>query len=80
MEGKSLKEKYDDIQWENNKKYIEAWKKGETGYPVVDAAMRQLNTIGFMHNRGRLITSAVLIKILKCDWRIGEKIFCSAIN
>ena len=75
LNGKSLKEKYDGIKWENNKKYIESWKKGQTGYPVVDAAMRQLNTIGFMHNRGRLITSAVLIKILKCDWRIGEKYF-----
>ena len=75
LKGKSLKEKYDGIKWENNKTYIQSWKEGTTGYPVVDAAMRQMNSIGFMHNRGRLITSAILIKILKCDWRIGEKYF-----
>lgn len=75
LEGKSLKEKYDNINWENNEKFIEAWKEGKTGYPVVDAAMRQLNTENYQHNRGRLITSAILIKILHCDWRIGEKYF-----
>ena len=74
-EGISLKEKYDNIKWKNNAKFIQAWKDGKTGYPVVDAAMRQLNTEGYMHNRGRLITSAILIKILHCDWRIGEKYF-----
>ena len=77
LQGKSLKEKYDKIIWENNPKYIQAWKNGTTGYPVVDASMRQMNKIGFMHNRGRLITSAILIKILKCDWRIGEEYFAS---
>jgi len=75
MEGKSLKEKYDGIQWENNIKNVNAWKKGETGFPVVDAGMREMNTTGFMHNRARLITSGILIKILNCDWRIGEKYF-----
>ena len=75
LQGKSLKEKYDQISWKNNKTFIKSWKNGITGYPVVDAAMRQMNTIGFMHNRGRLITSAILIKILNCDWRIGEKYF-----
>jgi deoxyribodipyrimidine photo-lyase len=74
-EGKSLKEKYDKIKWKNNPKFIQAWKEGRTGYPAVDAAMRQLNTEGYQHNRGRLITSAILIKILHCDWRIGEKYF-----
>jgi len=77
LEGKSLKEKYDKIQWSNNHKYIEAWKKGLTGYPVVDACMHELNCIGFMHNRGRLITSGILIKILQCDWRIGEEYFAT---
>tara|TARA_A100001015_G_C15034338_1_gene735173 strand:- start:2492 stop:3865 length:1374 start_codon:yes stop_codon:yes gene_type:complete len=75
LEGKSLKLKYDKIKWVNNPIFIEAWKKGETGFPVVDAAMRQLNTIGYMHNRGRLIVSSLLIKILQTDWRIGEKYF-----
>jgi deoxyribodipyrimidine photo-lyase len=75
MEGHSLKEKYDSIKWTNNKKSIEAWKKGETGFPSVDAGMRQMNETGFMHNRARLITSGTLIKILQCDWRIGEKYF-----
>lgn len=75
LEGKSMKEKYDLIPWENNKKVIEAWCNGTTGFPIVDACMRQLNQTGIMHNRGRLITSAVLIKILDVDWRIGEKYF-----
>jgi len=75
LEGKSLKEKYNLIPWENNKKKIHAWCTGTTGFPVVDACMRELNETGFMHNRGRLITSAVLIKILDVDWRIGEKYF-----
>ena len=73
--GVSMKEKYDKIKWKDNKKFIEAWKKGKTGYPVVDAAMTQMNTEGYMHNRGRLIVSAILIKILQVDWRIGEKYF-----
>ena len=75
LEGKSLKLKYDKIKWVNNPKFIQAWKDGKTGFPVVDAAMRQLNTICYMHNRGRLIVSSLLIKILQCDWRIGEKYF-----
>jgi deoxyribodipyrimidine photo-lyase len=75
LEGKSMKEKYDSIPWENNSKIIEAWCTGTTGFPIVDACMRQLNQTGMMHNRGRLITSAVLIKILDVDWRIGEKYF-----
>ena len=75
LEGKSLKEKYDGIEWENNKKNIEAWKNGLTGFPAVDAGMREMNTTGYMHNRARLITSGILIKILNCDWRIGEKYF-----
>ncbi|AFX92445.1 deoxyribodipyrimidine photolyase [Megavirus courdo11] len=62
-------------KWENNKKYFEAWKNGCTGFPIVDAAMRELNTTGFMHNRGRLITSQFLIKDLLVDWKYGEKYF-----
>jgi deoxyribodipyrimidine photo-lyase len=79
LEGKSLKEKYDKIIWENNPKLIEAWKLGLTGFPAVDAGMREMNKTGFMHNRGRLITSGILIKILNVDWRIGEKYFAQTL-
>lgn len=75
LQGKSLKTKYDAIKWTNNKSFIQNWKKGTTGFPVVDACMRQLNTVGYMHNRGRLITASFLIKNLQVDWRIGEKYF-----
>jgi len=75
LEGHSLKPQYDNIKWENNYKLIEAWKNGNTGFPVVDAGIREMNKTGFMHNRARLITSGILIKILNCDWRIGEKYF-----
>ena len=75
LNGKSLKDKYDKIIWNNNKSNINAWKKGKTGYPIVDASMRQLNQTGYMHNRGRLIVASFLVKILLIDWRIGEKYF-----
>jgi deoxyribodipyrimidine photo-lyase len=75
LQGKSLKEKYDAIQWNNNKTWFNHWKKGTTGFPVVDACMRQLNTTGYMHNRGRLIVASFLIKNLQIDWRWGEKYF-----
>jgi len=75
LEGKSLKEQYDKIEWGN--KYFEEWKNGLTGFPIVDAGMRELNSTGFMHNRARLITSGILIKILNCDWRLGEKYFAT---
>lgn len=77
LEKKSLKEKYDKIKWENNPKIFEAWINGNTGFPGVDAGMREMNKTGFMHNRARLITSGILIKILNCDWRLGEKYFAT---
>ena len=77
LQGKSLKLQYDKIKWENNPKIFEAWKKGETGFPAVDAGMREMNKTGYMHNRARLITSGILIKILNCDWRMGEKYFAT---
>ena len=77
LEQKSLKEKYDKIKWGNNPKHFEAWKNGVTGFPGVDAGMREMNLTGFMHNRARLITSGILIKILNCDWRLGEKYFAT---
>ena len=77
LQGKSLKEQYDNIKWDNDPKILDAWKNGVTGFPAVDAGMRELNKTGYMHNRARLITSGILIKILNCDWRLGEKYFAT---
>ena len=72
---KSFRPEYDQIKWEENEAHFEAWCKGETGYPIVDAGMRELNTTGFMHNRVRMITSSFLVKHLLIDWRKGEAYF-----
>jgi deoxyribodipyrimidine photo-lyase len=64
-----------DIQWENDRRKFLAWKEGRTGYPVVDAAMRQLVESGWMHNRARMITASFLTKDLLIDWRWGEQWF-----
>jgi deoxyribodipyrimidine photo-lyase len=66
---------YDGIQWRNNENEFKRWCQGETGYPIVDAGMRQLNETGFMHNRVRMITSGFLCKDLLIDWRWGEAYF-----
>ena len=71
----SFKSKYDAIPWENNPEFLEKWKAGKTGFPIVDAGMRELNATGFMHNRVRMITASFLIKHLLTDWRIGEAYF-----
>lgn len=71
----SYKPDFDKIQWRNNEQEFEAWCKGETGYPLVDAGMRQLNTIGWMHNRLRMVTASFLSKDLLIDWRWGEHYF-----
>ena len=73
--GYNLKEKYDNIKWKNSKSKFKLWCEGRTGYPIVDACMRELNISGYMHNRGRLIVSSFLIKNLGIDWRWGEKYF-----
>lgn len=70
-----FKLKYKDIQWINNEDHFRRWCKGETGYPLVDAGMRELNRTGFMHNRVRMITASFLTKHLLIDWRWGEKYF-----
>ncbi|MCC6138182.1 MAG: deoxyribodipyrimidine photo-lyase [Bdellovibrionaceae bacterium] len=67
--------KYNNIPWENNKKWFDLWCKGQTGFPIVDAGMRELNTTGWMHNRVRMIVASFLIKDLLIDWRWGEKYF-----
>ncbi len=73
--GKSFKAQYDFIEWRNNEKEFQAWCEGKTGYPIVDAGMRELNTTGFMHNRVRMIVASFLTKHLLIDWRWGEAYF-----
>ena len=73
--GVSFKEQYDLINWEENEKHFKAWCEGKTGYPLVDAGMRQLNAIGFMHNRVRMVTASFLTKHLLINWRLGEAYF-----
>ncbi|MCF8235925.1 MAG: DNA photolyase family protein [Bacteroidales bacterium] len=71
----AFKRKYDNISWRNKEKEFEAWCNGRTGYPMVDAGMRQLNETGFMHNRVRMIAGSFLVKHLLIDWRWGETYF-----
>lgn len=73
--NKSFKPKYDEIQWENNETLFQQWCDGKTGYPFVDAGMRELNATGHMHNRVRMITASFLCKHLLIDWRWGEAYF-----
>lgn len=75
VETKSFKPAYDKIEWRNIEKDFTAWCEGKTGYPIVDAGMRELNTTGFMHNRVRMITASFLTKHLLIDWRWGEAYF-----
>lgn len=72
---KSFKPAYDKLHWENNMDYFEKWSNGMTGFPIVDAGMRQLNQTGYMHNRLRMITASFLTKHLLTDWRLGEAYF-----
>ncbi|WP_332454387.1 deoxyribodipyrimidine photo-lyase [Chryseobacterium aquaticum] len=70
-----FKTKYENIKWRNDEKEFKRWCEGKTGYPIVDAGMRQLNETGFMHNRVRMITASFLTKHLLIDWRWGEAYF-----
>ena len=72
---RSFKPSYDQIAWENNQSQFQAWCAGQTGYPIVDAGMRELNVTGYMHNRLRMITASFLTKHLLIDWRWGEAYF-----
>lgn len=78
--SESFKKQYDQIRWRNNEEEFERWCKGETGYPIVDAGMRQLNETGYMHNRVRMITASFLCKHLLIDWRWGEAYFAQKLN
>lgn len=70
----------DNILWRDDPEGLSAWKEGRTGYPIVDAAMRQLKTTGWMHNRLRMITASFLVKDLLIDWRLGEQYFMSQLT
>jgi deoxyribodipyrimidine photo-lyase len=71
----SFRKDYEAVEWENDKKFFQAWCEGRTGFPIVDAAMRQLNQTGWMHNRLRMIVASFLTKDLLIDWREGEAYF-----
>ena len=73
--GKSFRKEYDRIEWRNNEEEFSKWCAGKTGYPIVDAGMRELNETGFMHNRVRMIVASFLTKHLLIDWRWGEAYF-----
>ncbi|MBL7857016.1 MAG: deoxyribodipyrimidine photo-lyase [Cyclobacteriaceae bacterium] len=75
VESQAFKPAYDRIKWHNNEDEFSAWCEGRTGYPIVDAGMRELNSTGFMHNRVRMIVASFLTKHLLIDWRLGEAYF-----
>jgi deoxyribodipyrimidine photo-lyase len=75
--NQSFRSKYDAIQWNNNEEEFKKWCEGKTGYPFVDAGMRELNKTGHMHNRVRMITASFLCKHLLIDWRWGEAYFAN---
>lgn len=75
--GLACKPEYDRIEWRTNEEEFEKWCAGKTGYPIVDAGMRELNATGFMHNRVRMITASFLCKHLLIDWRWGESYFAA---
>ncbi|HEY1040893.1 MAG TPA: deoxyribodipyrimidine photo-lyase [Bacteroidia bacterium] len=80
VEHKCFKPDYEHIEWRNNEKEFECWCKGQTGYPIVDAGMRELNATGFMHNRVRMIVASFLTKHLLIDYRWGEAYFAGKLN
>ena len=71
----SFKPQYDKLIWRNNEDEFKLWREGKTGFPIVDAGMRELNKTGFMHNRVRMIVASFLVKDLLIDWRWGEAYF-----
>ncbi len=73
--GRAFLERFADLRWDNNPDYFQAWCDGKTGFPIVDAGMRELNATGYMHNRVRMITASFLVKDLHIDWRWGERYF-----
>ena len=78
--GHALKDNYNKVKWHHNSRLFKAWTNGETGFPIVDAGMRQLNQTGYMHNRARLIVASFLIKTLLIDWQKGEQYFATKLT
>jgi deoxyribodipyrimidine photo-lyase len=78
--GHAFKPEYDAIRWAERPDWLAAWQEGRTGYPLVDAAMRQLNHSGWMHNRLRMVVASFLTKDLGLDWRLGERYFAEQLN
>lgn len=73
--GHAFNEQFEEVEWENDTEKFEKWKQGLTGFPLVDAGMRELTTTGYMHNRVRMVVASFLTKDLHIDWRWGEKFF-----
>jgi deoxyribodipyrimidine photo-lyase len=73
--GHAFREEYDNIRWNSRSAYFKKWCQGKTGFPIVDAGMRQLNTTGYMHNRVRMIVASFLVKDLHINWQKGEQYF-----
>jgi deoxyribodipyrimidine photo-lyase len=78
--GHAMKPNYNKIHWNNNESWFKSWTQGKTGFPVVDAGMRQLNQTGFCHNRARLIVASFLVKTLLISWQKGEKYFSTVLT
>jgi deoxyribodipyrimidine photo-lyase len=76
----AFRAEFDDLAFENDERLFAAWREGRTGYPLVDAAMRQLNQTGYMHNRLRMVSASFLVKDLLVDWRWGERYFADHLN
>ena len=79
LEKGPYRKKWDIFPWENNHEWVKRWSDGNTGFPIIDASMRQLNQSGWMHNRCRMIVASFLVKDLICDWQMGEEIFMKSL-
>ena len=79
-QGHAFRREYEKIEFRNNEDEFQKWCEGKTGYPIVDAGMREMNATGFMHNRVRMITASFMIKHLLIDWRLGEAYFAKKLN
>ena len=77
---RAFRPEYDAVEFDDNDRYWRAWRDGQTGYPLVDAAMRQLNQTGFMHNRLRMVSASFLVKDLGIAWQRGERYFAARLN
>ena len=75
LQEKNLKNNFDSFPWKENKDFLKKWEKGMTGYPIVDAGMRELWETGYMHNRVRMITASFLVKNLLQNWKLGKNWF-----